>query len=263
MIVTCPNCTMRLQLDKAKVPARAFSVRCPKCQQIINAQPPAAQSQRDALAAVGDLPASSRSQQGAGPAPAVPLSEGDDAAGPHPTPLHAPSPTDEVLRLLASLLRREAVEASDVKGPARRAWGRRRVLVCVGSAYGGAVARVLEDAGHDVFVADDTTQAMERMRDAHVDVLVLDPEFDMPRRGANFVSREMGAMRMPERRRVVFVQLSDKARTCDAHAAFLAGANLVVNTAEVEELPRALEKNIRDLNELYRDFNKALSLAEL
>ncbi|OLE74022.1 MAG: hypothetical protein AUG74_03920 [Bacteroidetes bacterium 13_1_20CM_4_60_6] len=137
------------------------------------------------------------------------------------------------------------------------------MLVCVGSAYGGAVARVLEDAGHNVFVADDTTQAMERMRDAHVDVLVLDPEFDMPRRGANFVSREMSAMRMPERRRVVFVQLSDKVRTCDAHAAFLAGANLVVNTAQVEELPRALEKNIRDLNELYRDFNKALSLAEL
>ena len=40
MIVTCPNCTARLQLDGAKVPARPFSVRCPKCQQIINAQPP-------------------------------------------------------------------------------------------------------------------------------------------------------------------------------------------------------------------------------
>ena len=83
---------------------------------------------------------------------------------------------------------------------------------------------VFEEAGHDVFVADDTTQAMDRMRDAHVDVLVLDPEFDMPRRGAAFISHEMSAMRMPERRRVVFVQLSDKARTCDAHAAFLAGA---------------------------------------
>jgi len=261
MIVTCPNCTTRLQLDKAKVPARPFSVRCPKCQQIINAQPPVAQSQRDALAAVGDLPASSRSQQGAGLAPAAPLSEGD-AAEPQPL-LHATSAGDEVLRLLASLLRREAVEASDVKGPVRRAWDYRRVLLCVGSAYGKNVARVLEDAGHDVFVADDTTQAMGRMRDAHVDVLVLDPEFDMARRGAVFISHEMGAMRMPERRRVVFVQLSDKARTCDAHAAFLAGANLLVNTAEVEELPRALEKNIRDLNELYRDFNKALSLAEL
>ena len=49
----------------------------------------------------------------------------------------------------------------------------------------------------------------------------------------------------------------------DAHAAFLAGANLFVNAAEVKELPRAIEKNIRDLNELYRDFNKALSLTEL
>src|SRR5205085_9955481 len=84
MIVTCPNCTTRLQLDKAKVPARPFSVRCPKCQQIINAQPPVAQSQRDALAAVGNLPASSRSQQGAGLAPAAPPSEGHDAAEPQP-----------------------------------------------------------------------------------------------------------------------------------------------------------------------------------
>jgi len=262
MIVTCPNCTTRLQLDKDKVPSRPFSVRCPKCQQIINAQPPAPQSQRDALAAVGDLPASSRSQQGAGPAFAAPLSEGDDAAEQQPL-LHATSVGDEVLRLLASLLQREAVEAADVKGPARRALDCRRVLVCVGSAYGEDVKRVLADAGHDLFVADDTTQAMERMRDTHVDVLVLDPEFDMPRRGAAFISHEMSAMRMPERRRVVFVQLTDKVRTCDAHAAFLAGANLFVNTAEVEELPRALEKNIRDLNELYRDFNKALSLTEL
>src|SRR5256714_8753630 len=120
MIVTCPNCTTRLQLDKGKVPSRPFSVRCPKCQQLINAQPPAQQSQRDALTAVGDLPASSRSQQGAGPSPAAPLSEGDDAAEPQ-TLLHATSAGDEVLRLLASLLRPEAVEAADVKGPARAA----------------------------------------------------------------------------------------------------------------------------------------------
>ena len=43
----------------------------------------------------------------------------------------------------------------------------------------------------------------------------------------------------------------------------LAGANLVVNMTEVEDLPSALEKNVRDLNELYRDYNRALNLAEL
>jgi len=59
------------------------------------------------------------------------------------------------------------------------------------------------------------------------------------------------------------VLLTNTARTGDAHAAFLAGANLVIQMKEVGDLPRVLEKNIRDLNELYRDFNRALGLAEL
>ncbi len=73
MIVTCPNCTTRLQLDASKVPARPFSVRCPKCQQIINAQPPAQPAARDALGAVGDVPASTRPQPEVATAPPAPL----------------------------------------------------------------------------------------------------------------------------------------------------------------------------------------------
>ena len=137
------------------------------------------------------------------------------------------------------------------------------MLVCAGSAYGEEIALSLAGDGYEVFAASDAAQAMERMREGGVDVVVLDAEFDSARQGAACLSREMAALRMPERRRVVFAMLSDKARTGDAHAAFLAGANLVVNLSEAAELPRALEKNVRDLNELYRDFNKALGLAEL
>src|SRR5438874_8794675 len=39
MVLTCSHCNARLQLADAKVPARAFTVRCPKCQASINAQP--------------------------------------------------------------------------------------------------------------------------------------------------------------------------------------------------------------------------------
>ena len=39
MVLTCSQCNARLQLADAKVPARAFTVRCPKCQASINAQP--------------------------------------------------------------------------------------------------------------------------------------------------------------------------------------------------------------------------------
>jgi CheY-like chemotaxis protein len=121
----------------------------------------------------------------------------------------------------------------------------------------------LRRAGYDVSVAAEAAEAVERMREDHFDVLVLDPEFDVRTQGALRMAREMTAMRTAERRRLVFVMLSNTARTGDAHAAFLAGANLIVSMKEVAELPRVLEKNIRDLNELYRDFNKALGLAEL
>src|SRR5215207_5441997 len=222
MIVTCPNCTTRLQLDGAKVPARPFSVRCPKCQQIVNAQPPAqsAPPQRDALAAIGDVPASTKSQQETAAATPAPLvGEAQESPDGH----------EDVLRLLASLLRREAA--------------------------GGGV--------RGASVAGDAAQAAEHMREDQPDVLVLDPEFDVRSQGSMAVGREVSALRNAERRRLVFVLLTNTARTGDAHAAFLAGANLVVQMKEVGELPRVLEKNIRDLNELYRDFNRALGLAEL
>ena len=86
---------------------------------------------------------------------------------------------------------------------------------------------------------------------------MLDPEFDVREQGHALVgARSSRRCATPERRRLVFVHLSDTARTGDAHAAFLAGANLVVNTKEVARTPARARKNMRDLNELYRDFNR-------
>lgn len=252
MIVICPNCTTKLQLEASKVPSRAFSVRCPKCQHIVNAQPPAQTSQRDALAAGGDMPPSARPQQpqGGAAAPASPASpaEPQDGAGPE----------SEVLRMLASLLSREGGAASS-----RHGMERRRALVCAGAANGGEVVRALSRGGFEVFAPDNVPMASEALREGNVAVVVLDPEFDVRERGHSAICGELASMRMPERRRVLFVQISDSARTGDAHAAFVVGANLVVNTKDVRELPFTLQRNLRDLNELYRDFNKALGVPEL
>jgi predicted Zn finger-like uncharacterized protein len=265
MVVTCPNCTTRLQLDNAKIPTRPFSVRCPKCEQIINTQPPPQPSQKDALGAVGDLPVSTRAQQEMSVTRA-PVVNGD-AQEPAPgAPAGAQDSTEgELARLLSALLRRGAVDpaAAPLHDARRPAWERRRALLCVGSAQGDDAARCLAENNFDVYVAADAAQAVERMREDVPDVLVLDAEFDTREQGAIMLGREINSLRMPERRRLVFVQLSTSARTGDAHAAFLLNANLIVNTSEVKELPRALERNIRDLNELYRNFNKALNVPEL
>lgn len=254
MIVICPNCTTRLQLEASKVPSRAFSVRCPKCQHIVNAQPPPQTSQRDAVTAVSDPPASTRAQQ---PGGGVASAATPAAVEPPPNDTAA-TPESEVLRLLASLLTREG-GASALRHGAER----RRALVCAGSTNGGEIARTLARGGFDVFAPDNVPMACEALREGNVAVVVLDPEFDVRERGQAAICGELAAMRMPERRRVVFVQMSDAARTGDAHAAFASGVNLVFNTKDVRELPFVLQKNLRDLNELYRDFNKALGVAEL
>lgn len=258
MLVTCPRCTTRLQLDDAKVPSRPFTVRCPKCQHILNAQPLNSQQPGSAVAAVSDLPTSTRAQQEMTSATPASVFEADDAES---VDAHEAS---VVTRLLAELVRRGGEERTDTLGVQRRpSWDRRRALVCAGSMSGPDVARALAASNYEVFVAEKTLQALELLREERIEVIVLDAEFDMAAQGAMHLSREINAMRMADRRRLVFVQLSATLRTGDAHAAFLNNVNLIVNSGDAADLPRVLEKNIRDLNELYREFNRALNLVEL
>jgi response regulator RpfG family c-di-GMP phosphodiesterase len=117
------------------------------------------------------------------------------------------------------------------------------------------LARSLAEIGYQVFVAEDTRQAVERMRENQLDVVIVDPRFDASEQGAVFVSREVNILRPAQRRRLFFVLLSASLRTMDSHSAFLNNVNAVVNVSDIAELPPLLEHRLRDFNELYKDFN--------
>lgn len=263
MIVTCSNCTTRLQLDDAKVPSRPFTVRCPKCQFIINAQPPVSGAEGSALAVASDPPASTRAQRDSNPAPAsaYPVENPVEATG----KAHGSASGNEsdVARLLASLLQNGLAESAATKNAAGRTWELRRALVCTARPHREMLARMLSQSQYEIFLADDTTQAIERMREDQMDVIILDPDFDAMEQGAAFIKREINFLRPAQRRRVFFVQLVPNVRSADPHAAFLHDVNLVVNPSEMDDLPRVMERSLRTLNELYRDFNKALNVTAL
>jgi predicted Zn finger-like uncharacterized protein len=263
MIVVCSQCTTRLQLDDAKVPSRAFTIRCPKCQQIINAQPPAQSgSEQQGALAVGEAPSldNPRYKQPT-PAPAYnpELSAPSEEVRAYEQPAQAEG--GDIAQMLLALLQRSAPGKESAVDSSRLAWERPRALVCTTPAYREAVARSLASDNYQVFVADDTTQAIERMREDHMDVVILEPGFDAVEQGAAFVTREVSIMRPAERRRLFFVHLSPSARTLDAHAAFVNNVNLVVNPLDIEILPQALARALRDFGELYRDFTSALKIA--
>lgn len=262
MIVTCTNCTARLQLEDAKLPSRPFTVRCPKCQSIINAQPPSASGDGSALSVAGDLPTSLRGQRESKPVAAPPM-PAESSSDLHHKPQHeAPAETD-VLRLLSSLLQKGLTEGGTSRNAPGRRWTHRRALVCTGRAHRETLARVLSQSQCEVFVADDTRQAIERMREDQMDVIFLDNDFDSMEQGAAYINREVNSLRPAERRRLFFVHLLPNARTADPLAAFLNHVNLVVNPQDLADLPRVIERSVRDFNELYRDFNKALNLTDL
>ncbi|HEY6120215.1 MAG TPA: hypothetical protein VIV66_09665, partial [Pyrinomonadaceae bacterium] len=140
---------------------------------------------------------------------------------------------------------------------------RRQVLVCTSESRRKTVAQSLADNGYQVFVAEDTRQAVERMRENRLEVVLLDPEFDPAEQGAAFVTREVNIMRPGQRRRLFFGLLSPSLRTLDAHTAFLNNANLTVNVNDLAELPEILDGAIREYNELYADFFQALNVPTL
>ncbi len=262
MIISCPNCDARLQLEDGKVPGVPFTVRCMKCQRIINAEPPAKPKDGSALTATGAIPPSSGPGNGHQPhAPVAEIPSTSLVSAP-PAPVLDES---NIVRLLTALLQQGgATGANGEVLPTRRA-GRpqRSVLVCVGRGRTDAVERALAAGHYELMIAENTTDAIGRLRTGKMNIVILDSEFDPVEQGTVFVTREISMMRPSERRRLFLVQLSPSVRTADAHTAFVNNVNLIVNFSDVTDLPRLLEQGIADVNDLYRDFNNVLNLAAL
>lgn len=168
---------------------------------------------------------------------------------------------EDALRSLLSLLGQNG--SNGLKANGTSSWGKRKALVCAAPQYREQVARNLSENNYQVYVAEDTRQAVETMRANQLEVVVLEPQFDVAEQGAAFVVREINVLRPAQRRRLFFVLVSPSLRTLDAHAAFLNNVNAVVNINDLGDLPRILEVSFREFNELYRELNQALSLSAL
>lgn len=253
MIIVCQKCDSRLQVDEARVPSRPFVIRCPKCNSSVDSGLPSGTLEQTA---VNGLPSTDdpRFEQ------------------PHPAPLFAlqdqssePPPgvsADRLAELLSGLISQPTITGRNLPY-ARPSWDPRKALVCVPEEHRETVARSLAANGYQVFVAEDARQAVDRMRENLLDMVLLDPRFDPVEQGPVFVTREVNILRPAQRRRLFFVLLSPSLRTMDAHTAFLNNVNAIINVSEIDELPSLIERRVREYNELYKEFNKTLGVQAL
>ena len=236
MIIRCDNCSVSLQLDEEKIPSGNFTVRCPRCQNLIRVQP-GAKSTVDQL------------KENA-PAPAV-------AGGTNEfSTKESEFQINTALRALLSALQTENknIEASDEVDEKPR-----RVLLCLGQRR-DAVAKIMVDANFKVYLAQTPAQANERLREGKTELLLFSPDFAAEFGGAAILQQKVNAMPSADRRRLFFCSVEDAGTTMSAHDAFLRNLNLIVNSNDISQLPLILNRALRDFNDLYHYFNKGLNL---
>ena len=241
MIIVCQQCDARLQVDEAKVPSRPFVVRCPKCNSSIDSGLPSATLEQTA-SPTGSASAEDHHFEQPNPAPLFQLEQKTQPVAPETS-------AERLTELLSALLHQPATTSRNVPY-ARPSWDPRKALVCVAEDCREKVARSLAENGYQVFVANDTSQAVDRMRENPLDLVLLDPRFDPVEQGPVFVTREVNILRPAQ-------------RTMDSHTAFLNNVNAIINVNEMADLPKIIEQRVRAYNELYKEFNHVLGVQAL
>jgi len=239
MIIRCDNCSVSLQLDEAKIPGGNFTVRCPRCQNLIRVAPGAKNA-----SPVKQL------QENA-PAPAAPENKQEFAAKEKEVEINS------ALRSLLAALQTEN-KVLDTNDEAEEK--PRRVLLCLGEKR-DVTAKTLVDAGFKVYLAETPAQANERLREGKTEILLLSPDFASEFGGAAILQQKVNKMSAGERRRLFLVLIEDGGVTMSAHDAFLRNLNLIVNSNDISQLPLILNRSLRDFNEIYRYYNEAMGAA--
>lgn len=236
MILRCDNCSVSLQLDESKVPTGNFTVRCPRCQNLL----------RGTKSPTGEATSTTQQLEASKPAPAA--DEGRTQFAEKESEFQINSAMRSLLAALQ--VDKKAVEAEDKEEKPRR------VLLCLGEKR-NVVSKTLTDAGYKVYLAETPGQANERLREGKTEMLVFSPDFAAEFGGAALIQQKANSMYSSERRRLFLVSLDDSGTTMNAHDAFLRNLNLIVNTADVPQLPLILNRAVHDFNDLYHYFNKA------
>lgn len=236
MIIRCDNCSVSLQLDESKVPGKTFTVRCPRCQNLVRVAPPA-----DGKSATIDQLTSNV------PAPA--LEDGKQEFQMRESEFQINSAMKSLLMALQS--ERTSLDSDDKKGEKPR-----RVLLCMGRNV-DLTAKTLVQEGFKVYIAKTPAQANERLREGKTEILLLSPDFAAEFGGAAIIQQKVNAMYASERRRLYLVSIEDGVATLNAHEAFLRNLNLIVSSDDINQLPLILKRALHDFNDLYLYYNRA------
>jgi predicted Zn finger-like uncharacterized protein len=234
----CPKCANRITIDDARVPDRAFSVKCPKCQTSVR------------------FP-------GKGAAAAPPAPPPPAAAAPAPAPVEPPraepetGPSAEALR--AEMLAQVRREMSLGDG-ARTASGR-AVVTLADRTQAGAVALPLTRQGYQVDTVDNADEGSRLIEQGVYDVVIAS-RAPAPA-GKESLYQRLSRLSPDARRRIFLVLVGEDFKTGDGTQAWITMADLVVHPRDLATVDAVLTKTVEERTRLYQVYLDARKRFEL
>ena len=228
----CPSCNNKIVIDDARVPDRAFSVKCPKCQNTVK------------------FPGKGQAGAPTAAAPAAPAADPAAAMG------SGNFNADEMRSQMMAQLRREMTIGG---GEAAHA-GERALVALPDRSQAGNIALMLTRLGYGVDTLDDMEEAARLLEQGAFQIVVTAPVAG----AAGKESLYQKALRInPEaRRRIFMILIADNLKTGDGTQAFVLQADLVVSSRDGATSDAAFRNTLAERTRIYAVFQEAKKRAD-
>ncbi len=131
-------------------------------------------------------------------------------------------------------------------------------LICEPEAESrAAMAETIEAMEYSVRTAENTRDALKQMRFHHFDLILVNERFDSQDPDTNGVLMFLERLPISIRRNIYVGLITERYRTMDHMMAFNRSVNLTLNTGDLQQLEKILNKGIADHEYFYSAFKEA------
>jgi predicted Zn finger-like uncharacterized protein len=252
----CTNCQQRIVIDDAKVPDRAFSVKCPKCQTVVRFP---GKGGAPVVSAPGTSSFASNLPAGAYPAspptsafpaypnaPAASPSAAPGSAPAPPPPAAAEAPPSEEMRatMMAQIRREMSIGEGKMAG--------RAMVALSDRGQAGAMALPLTRLGYQVDTVDNAEEGARLLEQGMYD-LVVAVRAPAPG-GRESLYQRLNRLSPERRRRIFLVIVGDEFKTGEGTQAWAVMADVVIAARDIPNADSVLLPALAERTRLYQVF---------
>lgn len=132
-------------------------------------------------------------------------------------------------------------------------------LLCIAYPHANDMAlKIMNSMQYHIMNVDNVQTALKSMTYHLFDIIIIDEDFDINRRGCRHILEYLNELDMMSRRKIVVLMISKSVHTMDNMAAFHASVNQIINYKQVNSMESLLQRTILEHDQFYTVYNETL-----